>query len=181
MAASSLATVPIAIVFAFLQRAAGGQVERARHVAGQHDAFALGRAQAKILRLLYDLQQEMHASLLLITHDLGVVATMADDVLVMYAGRVVERADVDTLFHAPQHPYTRALLGCMTGIEDDRTSPLVPIRGAPPDLRHRPPGCAFAPRCPDAISACEVETPRLRPVGLEHEAACIRAGDRLDG
>ena len=67
--------------------------------------------QAKILRLLHDLQAEMHASLLLITHDLGVVAAMADDVLVMYAGRVVERADVDTLFHAPRHPYTRALLG----------------------------------------------------------------------
>ena len=69
--------------------------------------------QAKILRLLHELQQEMGAALLLITHDLGVVASMADDVLVMYAGRVVERADVDTLFHAPRHPYTHALLGCV--------------------------------------------------------------------
>lgn len=136
--------------------------------------------QAKILRLLYDLQQEMHASLLLITHDLGVVATMADDVLVMYAGRVVERADVDTLFHAPLHPYTQALLGCIAGIEDDRASPLVPIKGAPPDLRHPPPGCPFAPRCPYAMSACVVEFPRLRPVGPAHEVACIRAGESLD-
>ena len=73
----------------------------------------------------------MHASLLLITHDLGVVAAMADDVLVMYAGRVVERADVDTLFHAPRHPYTRALLGCVAGIEDDRQGAAAADRGRP--------------------------------------------------
>ena len=135
--------------------------------------------QAKILRLLHDLQQEMHASLLLITHDLGVVASMADDVLVMYAGRVVERADVDTLFHAPRHPYTRALLDCVAGIEDDRTSPLQPIEGAPPDLRAPPPGCRFAPRCPHAISACRAEPPALHPVGPAHDVACIRAEEAL--
>jgi oligopeptide/dipeptide ABC transporter ATP-binding protein len=135
--------------------------------------------QAKILRLLHDLQQEMRASLLLITHDLGVVAAMADDVLVMYAGRVVERADVDTLFHAPRHPYTRALLGCVAGIEDDRSAPLEPIEGAPPDLRDPPPGCRFAPRCAFALPACRAAPPALQVVGPAHEVACVRAGEAL--
>ncbi|MBN9510535.1 MAG: ABC transporter ATP-binding protein [Alphaproteobacteria bacterium] len=135
--------------------------------------------QATILRLLHDLQQEMHASLLLITHDLGVVAAMADDVLVMYAGRVVERADVDTLFHAPRHPYTRALLGCATGIEDDRRAPLQPIEGMPPDLRHPPPGCRFAPRCRHAVAACDAASPALQPFGAAHEVACHRAAEVL--
>ncbi len=135
--------------------------------------------QAKILRLLHDLQQDMHASLLLITHDLGVVASMADDVLVMYAGRVVEHADVDTLFHAPRHPYTRALLGCVAGIEDDRHAPLLPIEGAPPDLRDPPPGCRFAPRCRHALPACRAAPPPLRAVASAHDVACIRAGEAL--
>jgi oligopeptide/dipeptide ABC transporter ATP-binding protein len=135
--------------------------------------------QAKILRLLHDLQQEMHASLLLITHDLGVVASMADHVLVMYAGRVVEHADVDTLFHAPRHPYTRALLGCIAGIEDDRRAPLLPIDGAPPDLRHPPPGCRFAPRCRYALPACRAEPPALRPLAPAHDVACFRAEEAL--
>src|ERR1700729_74755 len=91
--------------------------------------------QAKILRLLHDLQRDMGAALLLITHDLGVVAAMADEVLVMYAGRIVERADVDTLFHNPRHPYTKALLACATGIEDDRSVPLEPIGGSAPGPR----------------------------------------------
>ncbi len=120
--------------------------------------------QAKILRLLHDLQQEMHASLLLITHDLGVVASMADDVLVMYAGRVVERADVDTLFHAPRHPYTRALLDCVAGIEDDRTSPLQPIEGAPPDLRASAAGVPVRPALP------------ARNLGLSRRAAGAAPG-----
>jgi oligopeptide/dipeptide ABC transporter ATP-binding protein len=135
--------------------------------------------QAKILRLLHDLQQEMHASLLLITHDLGVVASMADDVLVMYAGRVVERADVDTLFHAPRHPYTQALLSCVAGIEDNRDMPLLPIEGAPPDLRRLPPGCRFAPRCRHALPACRAEPPALRPIALAHDVACLRAEEAL--
>jgi oligopeptide/dipeptide ABC transporter ATP-binding protein len=129
--------------------------------------------QAKILRLLHDLQQEMHASLLLITHDLGVVAAMADDVLVMYAGRVVEQADVDTLFHAPRHPYTKALLSCITGIEDDRHAKLEPIGGAPPDLRNPPPACRFAPRCPHAWAACTEQDPKLRRVSGAQAAACL--------
>ncbi len=135
--------------------------------------------QAKILRLLHDLQQEMHASLLLITHDLGVVASMADDVLVMYAGRVLEHADVDTLFHAPKHPYTRALLGCIAGIEDDRTAPLQPIEGLPPDLRNPPPGCRFAPRCVHAVAACTAAVPALQTIADGHSVACFRAMEAL--
>ena len=129
--------------------------------------------QAKILRLLHDLQQDMGASLLLITHDLGVVASMADDVLVMYAGRIVERADVDTLFHDPRHPYTKALLACAAGIEQDRSVPLEPIEGSAPDLRHPPAGCRFAPRCPAVQDVCRRQDQMLRPVSDSHEAACI--------
>jgi oligopeptide/dipeptide ABC transporter ATP-binding protein len=129
--------------------------------------------QAKILRLLHDLQQEMHASLLLITHDLGVVASMADEVLVMYAGRIVERADVDTLFHHPRHPYTKALLACMAGIEDDRGEPLEPIEGMAPDLTDPPPGCRFAPRCPQAQDRCRAEEPQLRAIAATQEVACL--------
>ncbi|HTI03288.1 MAG TPA: ABC transporter ATP-binding protein [Acidisoma sp.] len=129
--------------------------------------------QAKILRLLHTLQSEMQAALLLITHDLGVVANLADEVVVMYAGHVVERADVDTLFHAPRHPYTRALLDCAISLDDDRRKPLEPITGVPPDLRHRPPGCQFAPRCPQVMPRCRMVDPALVSVAPGHEVACL--------
>jgi oligopeptide/dipeptide ABC transporter ATP-binding protein len=135
--------------------------------------------QAKILRLLHDLQRDMGAALLLITHDLGVVAAMADEVLVMYAGRIVERADVDTLFHNPRHPYTKALLACVAGIEDDRRTPLEPIGGSAPDLRNPPPGCRFAPRCPSAQDICRRQDQTLRSVSSDHEAACVRVETEL--
>ena len=122
---------------------------------------------------LHDLQRDMGAALLLITHDLGVVAAMADEVLVMYAGRIVERAEVDTLFHNPRHPYTKALLACVAGIEDDRRTPLEPIGGSAPDLRNPPPGCRFAPRCPSAQDICRRQDQTLRSVSSDHEAACV--------
>jgi peptide/nickel transport system ATP-binding protein len=128
--------------------------------------------QAKILRLLYDLQQAMHASLLLITHDLGVVAAMADEVIVMYAGRIVERADVDTLFHHPQHPYTKALLACVEGI-NDKGAALEPIQGMAPDLKNPPPGCRFAPRCPSVRDICRQQNPQLAPHSAKHDVACL--------
>ncbi len=131
--------------------------------------------QAKILHLLDDLRQETGASLLLITHDLGVVAAMADDVAVMYAGRVVEQADVDSLFHAPRHPYTRALLACAISLEDGRGSALEPIAGAPPDPRRRPSGCPFHPRCPDAVPDCRRVDPQLQAVSERQSVACIVA------
>jgi len=135
--------------------------------------------QAKILRLLHELQRDMGAALLLITHDLGVVAAMADEVLVMYAGRIVERADVDTLFHNPRHPYTKALLACVAGIDDDRRAPLEPIGGSAPDLRHPPPGCRFAPRCPSVQDICRRQDQTLRAVSADHEAACVLAQPEL--
>ena len=131
--------------------------------------------QAKILHLLDGLRRETEASLLLITHDLGVVAAMADDVAVMYAGRVVEQADVDTLFHAPRHPYTRALLACAINLEDDRHTALEPIAGAPPDPRRRPSGCPFHPRCPDAVPYCRRIDPPLQAVSEQQSVACIVA------
>jgi oligopeptide/dipeptide ABC transporter ATP-binding protein len=138
--------------------------------------------QAKILRLLHELQQEIGAALLLITHDLGVVAAMADDVLVMYAGRVVEHTDVDTLFHAPRHPYTQALLACVLNIEDDGRAPLEPIVGQPPDLHHPPPGCRFAPRCPRAVASCRLQDPQLLPVSDRQAVACLfEQGDAAHG
>ena len=137
--------------------------------------------QAKILHLLDDLRQETKASLLLITHDLGVVAAMADDVAVMYAGRVVEQADVDTLFHAPRHPYTRALLACAINLEDDRHSALEPIPGAPPDPAQRPSGCPFHPRCPDAVPDCRRIDPPLEAVSKQQSVACIVVQRALAG
>jgi oligopeptide/dipeptide ABC transporter ATP-binding protein len=128
--------------------------------------------QAKILRLLHDLQGKMGASLLLITHDLGVVAAMADEVLVMYAGRIVEQAGVDALFHAPLHPYTQALLACSISLDDEGETPLAPISGAPPDPARRPAGCAFHPRCPRAVARCRVESPPLLALAPGQAAAC---------
>jgi peptide/nickel transport system ATP-binding protein/oligopeptide transport system ATP-binding protein len=104
---------------------------------------------------------------------------MADEVLVMYAGRIVERADVDTLFHCPRHPYTKALLACMAGIEDDRNRPLEPIEGTAPDLTHPPPGCRFAPRCPVTQDRCRVEDPRLLAASDGHAVACLLAQAEL--
>ena len=111
--------------------------------------------------------------MLLITHDLGVVAAMADEVMVMYAGRIVEHADVDTLFHNPRHPYTKALLACATGIEDDRSVPLEPIGGSAPDLRRPPLGCRFAPRCGAVQDICRTQDQSLRAVAGGHEVACV--------
>ena len=90
-------------------------------------------------------------------------------------GRVVEQADVDTLFHAPRHPYTRALLACAINLEDDRNSALEPIAGAPPDPRRRPSGCPFHPRCPDAIPDCRRVDPPLEAVSAQQSVACIVA------
>jgi oligopeptide/dipeptide ABC transporter ATP-binding protein len=110
--------------------------------------------------------------MVLITHDLGVVAAMADEVLAMYAGRVVELADVDTIFHAPKHPYTWGLLQSLVRLEDARDTQLQPIAGAPPNLIDLPPGCPFQPRCAHAIERCATDEPVLRAVGNGHHVAC---------
>ncbi len=130
--------------------------------------------QAQILDLLRDLQAETGMAIILITHDLGVIAEMADDVAVMYAGRVVERTSARDLFEDPQHPYTLGLLGSIPRLDEDRER-LLAITGAVPPPFALPPGCRFAPRCPFAIEACRAEIPGLRSISPGHEAACLRA------
>jgi peptide/nickel transport system ATP-binding protein len=129
--------------------------------------------QAQILLLLRRLQQDKRIALMLITHDMGVIAQMADDVAVMYLGRVVEKASVRRLFKAPQHPYTRALLRSVPSIRARPRERLASIGGAVPHPGRRPSGCAFHPRCPEIIEGrCAKEAPP--PVGLEAEgAACF--------
>jgi oligopeptide/dipeptide ABC transporter ATP-binding protein len=129
--------------------------------------------QAGILRELDDLKREGGASILLITHDLGVVAQMADDVAVMYAGRIVEQANARALFARPAHPYTAALLAARPRLDAHRRRPLQPIRGAPPDLAALTGECAFLERCTKAVSQCRSEPwPHLQPVSPAHDAAC---------
>ena len=126
--------------------------------------------QAQILDVLTRLRAERNLAIVLITHDLGVVAGLADTVHVMYAGRVVEQGPVDDVFSTSTHPYTRGLLACLPRL-DHRDSDLQPIGGSPPALDALPPGCAFAPRCPHVIDRCHEEDPVLRPLGVT-QAAC---------
>jgi peptide/nickel transport system ATP-binding protein/oligopeptide transport system ATP-binding protein len=130
--------------------------------------------QAQILDLLRDLQAETGMSIILITHDLGVIAEMADEVAVMYAGKVVERATAPELFASPQHPYTLGLLGSIPRLDEDRER-LLAIEGAVPPPFALPKGCRFHPRCPFAIEACTRAQPALEPVAADHLVACIRA------
>jgi oligopeptide transport system ATP-binding protein len=130
--------------------------------------------QAQILELFADLRRDFNTSLVLITHDLGVVAGLADRVAVMYAGRIVEQAPVDALFETPRHPYTQALLASTPRVDQDETD-LKVIRGQPPNLQHLPPGCAFAPLCPHVIERCHDAPPPLEAVAENQSVACIRA------
>ena len=130
--------------------------------------------QAQILELMQELQQASGMALVLITHDLGVVAEVADEVLVMYAGRAVEQAPVAALFAQPQHPYTVGLLGSMPRL-DGRATRLAAIAGQVPDPLQRGSGCAFAERCPFADRRCRDEAPPWRAVGAGHHAACWHA------
>ena len=130
--------------------------------------------QAQILDLLRTLQRETGTAIVLITHDLGVVAEMADDVLVMYAGQVVEQASVHDIFSEPQHPYTVGLLGALPRLDERRTR-LAAIEGQLPNPLHLPHGCRFAARCPFAIAQCREVPPELREVSAGHAAACWRS------
>ncbi len=130
--------------------------------------------QAQILDLLKELTRETQAALILITHDLGVVARYADRVAVMYGGRIVEQASARDLYKNPSHPYTRGLLASVPRLDGDATQRLVPIEGSPPDLSRLPPGCAFAPRCRNVIAQCSQERPQLRSIGTNHIMACLR-------
>ena len=130
--------------------------------------------QAQILELMRKLQEETGTAIVLITHDLGVVAEVADEVVVMYAGRIVERAPVAALFEQPQHPYTVGLLGSIPRLDVERDR-LASIEGQVPPPHQRPPGCAFAERCPFADATCRAERPALRDLGDGHASACHKA------
>jgi peptide/nickel transport system ATP-binding protein/oligopeptide transport system ATP-binding protein len=131
--------------------------------------------QAQILDLLMDLRDEFGMAIMLITHNMGVIAETADRVMVMYAGRVVEQAPVDRLFDAPMHPYTRGLLACVPTL-DQETERLIAIPGSLPEPSRRPTGCRFSVRCPLAVPACSEDIPPLVGVEPGHAAACIRIG-----
>jgi len=131
--------------------------------------------QAQILQLLVDLQQRFEMSVLLVSHDLGVVAQTCRRVYVMYAGEVVEEANVSELFESPRHPYTVGLLASIPSIAEARRSERLPaIPGAPPDLAAVPSGCRFHPRCPLAIDECRVGAVPLQELGKHRAAACLR-------
>jgi peptide/nickel transport system ATP-binding protein len=130
--------------------------------------------QAQILDLLRDLQRETGMAIILITHDLGVVAEMADEVAVMYAGRVVERAPGEAIFDDPQHPYTLGLLGSIPKIDETRAR-LLAIEGAVPPPFDMPRGCRFHPRCVFANEACVERDPPLRAINKNHQVACLHA------
>ncbi|MGW7706524.1 dipeptide ABC transporter ATP-binding protein [Streptomyces sp. NPDC054771] len=137
--------------------------------------------QAQILDVLRLAQQETGAGLVLITHDLGVVAGHADDIAVMYAGRFVERADVDELFRRPTMPYTARLLAAVPTVDSGVHRPLVPIGGEPPALVDLPGGCPFASRCAVAQDACRADEPALREITGHGHVACLRADEIADG
>ncbi len=128
--------------------------------------------QAQILELVRELRQKMGMAIIWITHDLGVIAGIADRVAVMYAGQIVEHAEVKELFRNPQHPYTRALLETLPKAEGERDERLRSIEGQPPNMNAAPTSCEFAPRCVHAFERCWAENPQRVSVGEGHDVAC---------
>jgi peptide/nickel transport system ATP-binding protein len=135
--------------------------------------------QAQILDLIDRLKAEFNASVVIITHDLGVVAEHCDDIQVMYAGRIVEFGDRRDIYYGSHHPYTWGLLRSISRLDQSSKERLQPIKGLPPSLIFVPPGCAFHPRCPYAFDRCRVEVPRLLPTDGHHASAChLALGDK---
>jgi len=133
--------------------------------------------QAQILELMKSLSRRLGAAIMMITHNLGVVARYADRVNVMYAGKIVERATAREIYANPRHPYTLGLLRSVPRLDEPRREKLQPIPGQPPDLSRLPGGCSFAPRCAYAIDRCRLEEPGLDPVAADHLSACWLAND----
>ena len=129
--------------------------------------------QAQILDLLAELQERKGTSIILITHDLGVVAGVCHRVMVMYAGRVVEKAGVNELFESPRHPYTIGLLESLPRLDQNKSELLQAIPGQPPDLTHIPDGCSFRPRCPFAVDECTSTDPPLKLIDGQRQSACL--------
>ena len=136
--------------------------------------------QAQILDVLLDVRERLGMAMVLITHDLGVIAGVADRVIVMYAGKKIEEADVDTIYEAPRHPYTWGLIESTPRADRVRGEHLYQIPGAPPSLITPPPGCRFAPRCAYAQELCRADYPHLRPAGGEGQEAACHFADRRD-
>jgi len=128
--------------------------------------------QAQVLDLMNDLRKKFRTSILFITHDLGVIAKMADHVVVMYLGKIVESAPVRGIFKDPKHPYTHGLMNSIPSLKMSRKKRLVPIKGIVPDLLEAPQGCGFEPRCPSAMEKCKAHIPPLKEVAQNHLAAC---------
>jgi len=128
--------------------------------------------QAQVLDLMNNLRTEFKAAILFITHDLGVIANMTDDVVVMYLGRIVEGATVRSIFHDPRHPYTLGLMNSIPSLATTRKERLIPIKGVVPDPFEVPQGCGFEPRCPQAMEICRTQIPSLKEVAPGHIAAC---------
>jgi oligopeptide/dipeptide ABC transporter ATP-binding protein len=136
--------------------------------------------QAQILELMQSLTHRLGVALIVITHNLGIVARYAHRVNVMYAGRIVESGSAPAIYHTPHHPYTIALLKSVPRLDRPRQARLDPIEGQPPDLTRLDQGCAFRPRCRFAVDACAVSVPSLDPVGEPgHFAACFRSRELL--
>jgi peptide/nickel transport system ATP-binding protein/oligopeptide transport system ATP-binding protein len=127
--------------------------------------------QAQVLDLMNDLRKDFRTAIMFITHDLGVIADMADDVVVMYLGKIVEGSDVRNVFHDPKHPYTQGLMNSIPSLATKKER-LVPIKGVVPDPFEVPPGCGFEPRCPHAMEVCKTQIPPLKEVASHHWGAC---------
>jgi len=127
--------------------------------------------QAQVLDLMMDLRAEFQTSIVMITHNLGLIAGMADEVIVMYLGRVVEQSKVRNVFHNPKHPYTQGLMDSVPSLASSKIN-LNPIKGVVPDPLDAPPGCGFEPRCPKSMKVCEADIPSLKEVAPNHWAAC---------
>ena len=136
--------------------------------------------QAQILELMKELQEETKMSILMITHDMGVVADIADEIIVMYAGKIVEKAPCRELFYHPQHPYTWALLNSVPRIDYEEDSKLIAIEGSIPDMTNPPKGCGFCARCPYAMKICEEYEPPKTQLEKEHEISCWLMHEKAD-